>query len=315
MKQSAILVEEFGKESEWKVGKIDIPKPKDGEILINIKSAGINPADWKIKEFGALPGSPLKMPVVIGWDLAGVCVEVGFGVSQFKKGDEVYCNESRLAFGPDKGTFCEYICLPASWVSKKPKSLSFVEASTVPLAALTAYQAYELIEVKKGEIVLVLGATGGTGSNAIQIGRILGLKTIGVASTKNHEYMKKLGANFAIDYKGDVVSEVKKIAPEGVDAIIDCFGNGGLNKYQILAKKNGGRMVTIADPQFKSTTIPCKTFFVNPNAVQLTQIAKWFDEKKMIVNVEKVYDFKDIKEAMEHQKKGLRGKLALKINP
>lgn len=318
VQQNAILINEWStRNDDWVYGKIDIPEPEEGYVQVNIKSVGLNPVDWKLKH-GYLPDYPHEFPIVLGWDMSSTVSSVGYGVSQFKEGDEVFGLVSRPMLSQNHGTYCEYITVPASMIAKKPEKLDFVEASCVPLTSLTAFQALETSGAKEGDSVLIFGASGGVGSWVVQMCAAMGLESIAVASTKNHEYLDQLGANHKIDYSANVEEEVKKIFPEGVDVLLDLHGFETLDNYESLVKDTGA-LVSIVEFEYtpKNENLPFNFVFVQPNAVQLTQIAEWIDQDKMTLNIDSVFDFKDIEKATERMMKGsgIRGKIAMKINP
>ncbi|WP_051286553.1 NADP-dependent oxidoreductase [Salinimicrobium terrae] len=298
----AAKYEEFGGPEKVKVGKMKIPELKEGEVLVRIKSAGVNPVDGVVLNGTYKDMMPHKLPVIPGWDMSGVIEERGHAARRFEVGDEVYAYARR----PEVkwGTFAEYVVLPESCLASKPGSISFEEAAAIPLAGLTAYQAlYEAGGLKEGQTVLILGASGGVGSYAIQLAKARNAKVIGVASEKNHEYMKSLGADHTIDYHDrDVGEATKEKYSDGVDLIFDCT-SGKTMKQSLKALKAGGKMVSILTQKGDiEQDINFEFVFVEPNPTQLDHISKLVKDDQLKVNISKKYHLDEIGEALKQIK-------------
>src|SRR3989440_1980701 len=199
----AIVAHEYGGPDVLKYEDVPLPEPKENEILVRVIASGVNPADPLIlngkyaKEFGT------HLPLILGYDMAGVIVKTGAKVTKLKVGDPVY---AYLLWG---GGWAEYCISNENESAIKPKSLSFVEASAVPLAALTAWQALiDIGKVHAGQTVLIHGGSGGVGSFAIQIVKARGARVIATASTANQDLLKQLGADVAIDYTKQKFEEI-----------------------------------------------------------------------------------------------------------
>lgn len=298
----AAKYEEFGEPENVKVGQMEIPDLKEGEVLVKIKAAGVNPVDEVVLNGTYKDMMPHKLPVIPGWDMAGVIEERGHAARRFEVGDEVYAYARR----PEVkwGTFAEYIVIPESYLSNKPGSISFEEAAAIPLAGLTAYQAlYEAGGLKEGQTVLILGASGGVGSYAIQLAKARNAKVIGVASKENHEYMRSLGADHCIDYHDrDVGEATKEIFSEGVDLIFDCT-SGKSMKESIKALKGEGKMVSIlTQKEDIEEDIKFEFVFVEPNSAQLNHIFQLVENNKLKVNISKKYQLDEVSEALKQIK-------------
>jgi len=285
----AVYVDETGNLDSLKFGDIEPPELKEGEVLIRNKAAGVNPVDAAIVE-GYMEGRlPHHYPLIPGWDLSGVVEERGFGSRRFKVGDEVYAYARRPTI--QWGTFAEYTVIPESYLSKKPSGISHEEAGGMPLVGLTAYQAlYTAGNLRKDQTVLILGASGGVGTLAIQLAKARGANVIGVASEKNHTYMKDLGADHAVTYEHTVVADaVLEIESDGVDLIFDCTRGDTLQK-SIKSLKNDGKLVSItkSKPDIKPN-IAFKYVFVEPNSKQLDHLRELIEEGKIKVPVSKIY--------------------------
>ncbi|WP_433222467.1 NADP-dependent oxidoreductase [Dactylosporangium sp. CS-047395] len=197
------------------LGELPAPRPINTEVLVRVHAAGVNPADLKQRE-GHGPLS--QFPMILGWDVAGVVQECGFGVTLFSPGDEVY---GMPWFPRQAGAYAEYVTAPSRQFALKPPALSFPEAATLPLAGLTAWQLLvDTAHLKAGQRVLIHGAAGGVGRLAVQIAASLGAYVIGVARADNHNALGALGADELIDYTTTRFEDV--VAP--VDLVLDFVG-------------------------------------------------------------------------------------------
>lgn len=188
---------------------VDFPEPilKESEVLVEINSAGVNQLDAKIKagEFKLL--LPYKFPLILGHDVAGIIIKVGSKVTRFKVGDEVFARPADFKIG----TFAEYIAIDENDVALKPKSISMEEAASIPLVALTVWQAFvEKAKLKKGQKVFIQAGSGGVGTIAIQLAKHLGAIVATTTSADNLEMVKKLGADTVIDYKAQDFETILK---------------------------------------------------------------------------------------------------------
>jgi NADPH:quinone reductase-like Zn-dependent oxidoreductase len=229
----AIRFHEYGGSEKLVLDTIPRPVPKANEVLIRVHYAGVNPVDWKIRAGYLKDFMPIPLPFVPGVDVSGKIEELGPGVKTFKIGQAVY--------GIASGTYAEYAVALAFDVIAKPDSLSFESAATIPLGALTAWQAVQDAGVKGGQTVVVQGAAGGVGLLAVQFARAKGAKVIGTASAANLDFVKSLGAEKAVDYEAGLLeAEIKN-----ADVVIDTVGGDVLEQSYGLLKK-GGILATIA---------------------------------------------------------------------
>src|SRR5204863_8398696 len=210
--------------------EIPVPEPKENEILVRVIASGVNPADPLIlngkfaKEFGT------HLPLILGYDMAGVVVKTGSKVTKLKVGDPVY------AYLLWVGGWAEYCISNEGESAIKPKSLNFVDASAVPLAALTAWQALiDIGKIDKGQTAMMHGGSGGVGSFAIQIAKARGAKVSATGSTANQDFLKQLGADVTIDYTKQKFEDVAK----DVDVVLDSVGKDTLARSYRLVKKGG----------------------------------------------------------------------------
>lgn len=298
--QNAVVYDQYGESSVLHVKRVPVVQPGEGEVLVQINAAGVNPADFKIRA-GYWKAYPTEFPAVPGWDLSGVVVANGHAARRFQPGDEVFAYARRPKVALNHGTYAQYITLPEAYLTAKPKSVSHEVAGGVPLTALTAYQGLKQHgALKPGQSVLVIGASGGVGLFAVQLAKhVFGAKNvIGVASAKNAEFVKKHGATGFIDYKADIKAELHKLLPEGVDLVYDCFGGDGLKVADQYVRAEGGHVVSIAGAA--SSTNPkviAKGYLVEPHVIQLAHIAQLIDEGTLKVHVDKTYKLEEVAKA------------------
>lgn len=288
----AAFYEGFGDltDEQIKTGDLQKPEAGEGEVLIRIKAAGVNPVDAYVAQGMLKDAIPCHFPLIPGWDLAGVVEETGHAACRFKKGDEVYAYGRRPEI--QHGTFAEYISLSEAYVAKKPQKLSMEEAGGLPLVGLTAYQSlFDAGKLESGQTVMIIGASGGVGSVAIQLAKNAGARVIAIASEANHSYMKELGADITLDYsRDDLTDAVKDAADNGkLDLIFDCSRGDVLSKTHQLIKQ-GGHLVSITNskPEHRDD-VNFQYVFVEPNAPQLEKLAQLADEGKLKINVTKTY--------------------------
>lgn len=314
MKMKASYYEEFGELNQIKTGDLEKPEPGEGEVLVRVKSAGVNPVDSAVAQGMLKDAIPAEFPVIPGWDVAGTVEENGFSAKRFSKGDEVYAYARRPTI--QHGTFAEYISLPESYLAHRPRKISFEEAGGIPLVGLTAYQAiFEVGSLEKGQTLLILGASGGVGTLAIQLAKSVGAEVIGVASAKNHDYMKEIGADEVIDYSaGHVGKSVKNVASGGVDLLFHCSRGTSLQEcMESDILKESGRVVSITkskpEPDWDVTY---DYVFVEPNAVQLAHIAELADNGKVKVPEIQTFSLNEAGEALQKvETLHTRGKLVI----
>lgn len=219
---------------------IDLPArdPGAGELAIQVRAAGVNPVDWKIRE--GLLGTHEAPPVPMGREASGIVTAVGQGVEEFAVGDEVL----GLA-APGAGTFADYTLLRADKTVAKPEEISFEDAATIAVAGSAAYDATHQIQLEAGQTLLVVGAGGGVGRMAIQIGKVHEFMVLGVASAAKRELVESAGATF-IESGDGLPERVKQAAPEGVDLIVDLVGGDALRAVAPVAK-DPSLILTMAD--------------------------------------------------------------------
>lgn len=241
----AFIVDKYGKNAQVRAGELPIPQIGERDVLVRILASGVNPLDVKIKDGKFKIPLPYKTPFALGNDLAGVIERRGASATRFQVGDEVYAR-------PDKdriGTLAEYIAISEDDLALKPARLSMAEASSLPLVALTAWQALvEKGNVQPGQRVLIHAGSGGVGTIAIQLAKHLGAYVATTASGSNAAMLRQLGADRVIDYRTERFDEVLS----DYDLVLDPLGpDNGLKSLSVLRK--GGLVIGIGgppDPEF-----------------------------------------------------------------
>jgi NADPH2:quinone reductase len=242
----AVIIEQFGGTDQLKYAEWPKPQPAALELLIRNIAISVNPVDAKIRANGTWAGIPL--PAVLGYDAAGVVEAVGEQVQDFRVGDEVFYTPQ--IHGNAHGTYAEFTIVPAAFVAHKPRGISFEEAAAIPLAGGTAWEAIvRRLQVKPGETILITAAAGGVGSFAVQFAHAAGARVIGMASERNHEFLKMVGVDFVVDYqRSDAHQQILEFTGgELVDAAFDIQGNPVIGGILNLVKPFG-RLACILPP-------------------------------------------------------------------
>lgn len=235
----ALVFTAYGGPETQELVERPVPAPGPGELAIEVKAAGVNPADWKIR--AGQMGSHWQLPAPMGREASGVVTAVGAEVENFAVGDMV------LGFAAKgQGTFAKHTVLDAAQTVQKPEELSFAEAAALPVAGATAYDVTHQIELEPGQTMLILGAGGGVGLMAAQIGNVHKFTVIGVASAAKQKLVESTGATFVASGEG-AADRVRAIAPEGVDVLIDLVGGQALRDLAVVAK-DPSVIISTADP-------------------------------------------------------------------
>ncbi|MDQ4139653.1 MAG: NADP-dependent oxidoreductase [Bacteroidota bacterium] len=294
----AAVYEEFGGPEKIQIRTVSLPELKEGEVLVRVKAAGVNPVDYAVREGYLKDYLTHAFPIIPGWDVAGIVEDRGFSARRFSVGEAVYAYARRPVV--QYGTFAEYLVIPESYLARKPENISFEEAAGIPLVGLTAYQSmFDAGNLQSGQTVLILGASGGVGSLGIQLAKVKGARVIGVASEKNHDFMKQLGADFTVDYnQGDIGATIKKLVPDGVDLIFDC-ASGETLQQSLSALKPTGKLVSILHHgQSLSPDINFQYVFVEPNSTQLEHLRELANNGQLKVHVSQTYTLDQAVEAL-----------------
>jgi NADPH:quinone reductase-like Zn-dependent oxidoreductase len=328
----AFALTRYGKTNS--VAAVERPQPDvgDNDVLVQIHAASINPLDLKIRNGELKPLLPYRLPIVLGNDLAGVVVETGPRVRNFRPGDAVYAkpNQDRI------GTFAEYLAINEADLAPKPERLDMTEAASLPLVALTAWQALVVkARVQPGQRVLIHAGSGGLGSIAIQLAKHLGATVATTTSAHNAGWVTDLGADVVIDYTTqDFAAELS-----GYDLVLDTQGGETLEKsLQIL--KPGGVVITVAgppDPAFarefganwflvqamralsfsirrkaKRRSLTYSFLFMTANGAQLRELGALVDDGVIRPVIDRVFPFDDTLDALAYVESGrTKGKVVV----
>jgi len=304
----AIVAHEYGAPDVLKVEEVPRPEPNEDEALVRVIASSVNPADpltlsgKYAREFGT------HLPLIPGYDIAGIVEKTGANVTKLKVGDAVYGYPN---FG---GGWADYVTVKEFEVAAKPKSLNFVESAAVPMGALTAWQALvDVAKLQPGQTVLIHGGSGGVGSFAIQIAKARGARVIATASTTNQDLLKQLGADVAVDYTKTKFEDVAK----DVDAVLDPIGKETLARSYNVIKKGGIVMSLVARPdpaELEKHGIRGAGISVHPDAEDLAEIAQLIDAGKIKPIVTQVLP---LNEAIAAQQQAAthhtRGKVVIRI--
>lgn len=331
----AFILDRYGKQRALQLAHQPVPPLRDDEVLVQVHAAGVNLLDSKIRngEFKLL--LPYRLPLVLGHDVAGVVTQVGPRVRLFKPGDEVYARPDDLRIG----SFAEFIAVKEASLALKPKSLTMEEAASLPLVALTAWQALvEIAKLKKGQKVFIQAGSGGVGSFAIQLAKHLGATVATTTSSANTELVRQLGADIVIDYRKDDVEKLLK----DFDVVLHSQDAAALEK-SLRVLKPGGTLVSISGPPdpafaarigapwFVKTVVRLLSsgvrrraqqrrlnyafLFMRPSGPQLREIASLIDAGAIRPVVDRVFAFESTNDALAYVETGrAKGKVVVKLS-
>lgn len=331
--KAAILNKYDKKGTDVEIKEISIPEMGNNDVLVKICYAGVNPLDNMIIRGEVKLITPYKIPLVMSNEFSGIVKDVGSNVSNFKKGDRVY---ARMPL--DKiGAFAEYVSIDNRALAHIPDYLSFEQAACVPLTALTAIQAFELMNVKSGDSIFISGGTGSLGAMAIPIAKSLGLKVITSGNAKNRDRVIELGVDEFFDYKTQDYSEILS----DVDYVLDTLGEKELeNEFKIL--KSEGSLVSLKglpNREFAERMgfsfvkkmlfgVAGKKFdklankknqkyyflYVESNGVQLEKISNIFEENRIEPSIDEIFELNDVNKSLKKvENGGSKGKTLIKI--
>ena len=304
----AIVVHEYGGPEVLKYEDVPRPEPKENEALVRVIAAGVNPVDALIRTGKYAKFFGTTLPLIPGYDIAGIVEKKGAKITKVKAGDSIY---AYVLWG---GGYAEYAVATEGEATAKPKSLNYIEAAAVPLVALTAWQALiDTAKLSAGQTVLIHGGSGGVGSMAIQIAKARGAKVIATASTSNQELLKQLGADVAIDYTKTKFEDVAK----DVDVVLDSVGKDTLARSYGVVRKGGIIATLVAEPdqaELDKHGIRGAAISVKPNASELAEITKLIEEKKIKPVVSQVLPLTEAVKAQEQAATHhTRGKIVLRV--
>lgn len=199
------------------IAEVDVPRPQPGQVVVEMRAAGTNPGEASIRSGAVAARFPATFPSGEGSDLAGVVSAVGDGVTSFSDGDEV------MGWSWERSSQADYVLVPAGQLIPKPPGLSWEVAGSLYVVGVTAYAAVRAIGARRGDVVVVSAAAGGVGSLAVQLLRIKGANVLGIASERNHEWLRAKGVT-PVGYGDGLAERLRELAPDGIDAFIDTFG-------------------------------------------------------------------------------------------
>jgi NADPH:quinone reductase-like Zn-dependent oxidoreductase len=303
-------VHEFGPPDVMRLDSIPRPDPGNGEVLVKVAAAGVGPWDGWIRAGNSALPQPL--PLTLGSDLAGEIVAIGPGVSGLQVGDEVYgVTNPRFI-----GAYAEYALARATMISRKPASLTFVEAASVPVVAVTAWQAlFDKAKLEAGQTVVIHGAAGNVGAYAVQLARDAGLRIFATAAAGDAAFVRQLGADTVIDFKSQRFEDEIREA----DAVIDLVGaDTQTRSFQVL--RRGGRLISAVsapDQQLAERHgVEAAFFLVEVTTQRLAQLAGLLDSGKLRARVGEVIPFAEAPKAhlmLENVLPGPKGKIVLAV--
>lgn len=322
----AIVRDRYGPPDILELREVDPPEPGEGEVLVEVRAASVNPYDWHF-----LRGEPYFMRVqaglrkpkmaVLGADIAGVVEKVGPNVSGYGPGDEVFCEDD------SGGGFAEFATVSEDLLQQKPANLSFEHAATVPLAGLTALQALrDHGRLEAGQRVLIIGASGGVGTFAVQIAKSLGAHVTGVCSTRNIELVRSIGADAVIDY----TREEFTAAATPFDLILQLAGMAAPGECRRVLARKGALLLSSGDsegrwigpvsriikalaisPFVSQRMVP---FVAKPNKEDLGTLRGLIESGKVTPVIDRTYELAAVPEAIAYIEQGhARGKVVITI--
>ncbi len=330
----AFTINRYSKEDKLQLVEVPEPIAKENEMLVQIHAASINQLDAKLKsgEFKLL--LPYKFPLILGHDVAGVVTKVGLKVSKFKVGDEVYAKLADFHIG----AFAEYIAIDENNAALKPNNISMEEAASIPLVALTVWQAFvDKANLQNGQKVFIQAGSGGVGTIAIQLAKHLGATVATTTSAVNIDLVKSLGADVVIDYKKVDFEKILK----DYDVVLNSQDEKTLEK-SLRILKSGGKVISISGPpdvafakeiglswlmktvisflsrkvrkQSKQLGVDYSFLFMQANGKQLSEISSLIEGGVIRPVVDKVFSFEQMNEAMDYVSSGrAKGKVVVKI--
>lgn len=305
----AARIHKFGPPDVIVIDELQRPTPGAGDVLVRVAAAGVGPWDALIREHRSVVDAAL--PLILGSDLAGVVEAVGTGVADFKPGDEIYGVTNKQFVG----AYAEYALASAGMVAAKPNSLSFVEAASAPVVAVTAAQMlFDYAQVKAGQEVLIHGGAGNVGAYLVQLAKQAGARVVATAGPDDAEYVRSLGADMVVNYRTTKFEDVVR----AVDAVMDTVG-GETRERSFGVIKPGGVLVSVVSPFSeippKHPGVRAVFFIVDVNAARLESISNLFESGKLKPQVGTVLPLEGARTAHEMLAGAphARGKIVLKI--
>lgn len=330
----ALTFQRYGKSPGLGITERPRPVPKPDELLVEVHAAGLNPIDNMLMTGAFKPVVKLGLPATVGSDVGGVVVEVGSRVTRFKPGDAVFAS----VFDLDRGTIADFVAVPEAVAARKPANLDFVQAASVPMVALTAWQALkERIGLRAGQKVFIPAGSGGIGTFAIQLAKVLGARVGTTTSTGNVDFVRGLGADEVVDYKQQQFQDVLR----DYDAVLGTMRGDGIEQ-SVGILKQGGRIVSLVGPLDAAfararglnvllrivfglmsrkllrlagkRNVGYSFLFVHPDGGQLAEIGALLESGHIRPVIDKVFPFEQAADALAYLAQGrARGKVVVRM--
>jgi NADPH:quinone reductase-like Zn-dependent oxidoreductase len=310
MSMMAWRVHEYGPPETMKFERVPRPEPGAGEVLVKVRAAGVGPWDGWIRS--GRSAIPQPLPLTLGSDLSGDIQELGPGVPEFSVGDQVYgVTNTRFI-----GAYAEHAVASAAMISRKPASLAYIEAASIPVIAVTAWQGlFDHARLKAGQTVLIHGAAGNVGAYAVQLARRADVRTIATAPTDEVGFVRNLGADIVVDFQSQRFEDEAR----DVDAVLDLVG-GDTQKRSFQVLRRGGKLISaVSTPDqdlAESRGVEAKFFLVNVMSECLVKIADRIDHGQLGTRVGKVFPLAEAREAhfiLEGRRPPVKGKIVLDV--
>jgi NADPH:quinone reductase-like Zn-dependent oxidoreductase len=310
MSMMAWRVHEFGPPETMKFERVPRPDPGPGEVLVRVRAAGVGPWDGWIR--AGRSALPQPLPLILGSDLSGDIEAVGPDVSGLRVGDQVYgVTNPRFI-----GAYAEYAPASAAMIARKPTSLTYVEAASVPVIAVTAWQGlFDQARLEAGQTVLIHGAAGNVGAFAVQLARRAGIRTVATAAAADVAFVRDLGADTVVDFQNQRFED----AARNVDAVLDLVG-GETQKRSFQVLRRGGKLISAVSPPDRDLAMSCgidaSFFLVKVTSEYLTEVAKLIDGGDLHTRVGAVLPLVQAREAhfiLEGHRLPPNGKIVLAL--
>ncbi len=305
----AVRIHHFGGPEVLTFDDLPVPDPRDGEVVLKVLAASVNPVDYKIREGNYPAVREGQLPVVMGRDVSGVIETCGGHAGDFKEGAAVFA-----MLAQERGAQAEYVLAKIDELAFKPDELSHVEAAAVPLAGLTAWQGlFDHGRLQPGQRVLIHGASGGVGHFAVQFAKSKGCFVAATASGEGVDFVRHLAADQVIDYTKDLFEE--QIEP--VDLVFDLVDGDSRERSWGLIRKGGRLVSTLTEPsqdRAKAAGVTAMRYTVHPSGSQLAEIAALISARKVMPHVTATFPFEKVVAAEQELEKGhMLGKMVLQM--
>ncbi|CCD87279.1 putative NADPH:quinone reductase, Zn-dependent alcohol dehydrogenases superfamily [Bradyrhizobium sp. ORS 285] len=305
----AVSIHSFGGPSELVLDDMPMPQPGEGDVLVRVRAASVNPVDYKTRSGGYPAVKQEQLPKVLRRDVAGLVERVGDTVTRFRTSDAVYAMLDR-----EVGGYAEFVRVHEADAAKTPDGIDFVKAAAVPLAALTAWQGlFDHGHLKAGQRVLIHGGSGGVGHFAIQFAKNAGAWVATTVSDVDVEFVRKLGADKAIDYRNEQFED----AVQDIDLVFDLIGGDTQDRSWTVLKRGGALISTLQKPdqdEAERRGVRATNYMAEPSGAQLAEIARLIETGKVTVVIDSTFPLQDVGKAHEHMEHDhVHGKVVLQV--